>query len=117
MHSIGRHSDSLNILKYVCGRCGTKFKKLFAKKKLSNYNLFVKKNYARVRASVPHTPHREILTIIGKQWKRQRRAPMCELRVNENVKQPGNDCGKDADGINDDNTPKRKENVPLNDPC
>eukprot|EP00466_Bigelowiella_natans_P004204 jgi/Bigna1/57311/fgenesh1_pm.9_\ len=77
-NEFGRHSDSLDVTKKVCGRCRGSLIKIgrfnkdgtpYKPKKPNKFALFVKENINKVRRQNPGTPHRDIMKLVAAKYR------------------------------------------------
>lgn len=80
----GRHSNSLDTDRKVCGMCRARLEPLgrfnadgtpAKARTASAFSLFVKDNFAVAKAAAgPQTPHREVMKVVADMWKQQKQA-------------------------------------------
>ena len=80
---VGRHSDSFDESKYRCSRCKERFERVGrvnrdgtpAKPRAATpFALFVKENFATVKAANPATPHKDVMKLLSSAWKERKAA-------------------------------------------
>lgn len=75
--SIGRHSDSIDVSRFRCGRCSGVLLRLgrfnpdgtpAKSRSATGFALYVKEAYGAAKVEHPNTPHRELMKIIAATW-------------------------------------------------
>ncbi|KAI9868428.1 MAG: hypothetical protein M1813_005872 [Trichoglossum hirsutum] len=70
-----RHSKSVDPTRHTCGSCKSKLVQIQPPPRnaaLSEYQLFVKENFKEVKRAHPLSPQKEIMSLLGAEYKRER---------------------------------------------